>query len=169
MTLNLPLLYFVWTEEYCQTSPNKNKTPNLWHITSILVCCIFDYIYSWKNPLKKRLDWKIRYLGTTFSFIYKVRPKNMGHRITLFLENSDIILGVAKCDNFEFIFNHEMKWFNKPLECKVETLKTILWILCLFLRKSLSLWLKCLDVSIKLIQFHRLKFLIYQIYFPLNK
>ena len=41
MTLNLPLLYCVWTEEYCQTSPNKNKTPNLWHVTSILVCCIF--------------------------------------------------------------------------------------------------------------------------------
>ena len=41
MTLNLPLLYFVWTEEYCQTSLNKNKSPNLWHVTSILVCCIF--------------------------------------------------------------------------------------------------------------------------------
>ena len=41
MTLNLPLLYFVWTEEYCQTSPNKNKSANLWHVTSILVCCIF--------------------------------------------------------------------------------------------------------------------------------
>ena len=25
----------------CQTSPNKNKSPNLWHVTSILVCCIF--------------------------------------------------------------------------------------------------------------------------------
>ena len=25
MSLNLPSLYFVWTEEYCQTSPNKNK------------------------------------------------------------------------------------------------------------------------------------------------
>ena len=25
MTLNLPLLYFVWTEEYCQTSPNKKQ------------------------------------------------------------------------------------------------------------------------------------------------
>ena len=30
-----------WNEEYCQTSPNKNKSPNLWHVTSILVCCIF--------------------------------------------------------------------------------------------------------------------------------
>ena len=26
-----------WFVEYCQTSPNKNKSPNLWHITS----CIF--------------------------------------------------------------------------------------------------------------------------------
>ena len=43
MTLNLPLLYFVWNEEYCQTSPNKNKSPNLWHVLSILVCCIFVF------------------------------------------------------------------------------------------------------------------------------
>ena len=46
MTLNLPLLYFVWAEEYCQTSPNKNKSPNLWHVTSISVCCIFDSYFS---------------------------------------------------------------------------------------------------------------------------
>ena len=31
----------VWTEEYCQTSLSKNKTSKLWHVTSILVCCIF--------------------------------------------------------------------------------------------------------------------------------
>ena len=43
MTLNLSLSYFVCTEEYCQTSPNKNKWPNLWHVTSILVCCIFAF------------------------------------------------------------------------------------------------------------------------------
>ena len=41
MTLNLPSLYFFWLEEYGQTSPNKNQSPNLWHVTSILVCCIF--------------------------------------------------------------------------------------------------------------------------------
>ena len=32
---------FIILVEYCQTSPNKNKSPNLWHVTSILVCCIF--------------------------------------------------------------------------------------------------------------------------------
>ena len=42
MTLNLHLLYFVWTEEYYQNSPNRNKSRNLWHVTCILVCCIFD-------------------------------------------------------------------------------------------------------------------------------
>ena len=41
MNLNLPLLCWFWFVEYCQPSPNKNKSPNLWHITSILVCCIF--------------------------------------------------------------------------------------------------------------------------------
>ena len=41
MTLNLSLLYVLWLEENCQISPNKNKPPNLWHVTSILVWCIF--------------------------------------------------------------------------------------------------------------------------------
>ena len=48
MTLNLPLSYFVWTKEYCQTSRNKKKSPNLWHVTSILVCCIFGTKFSSK-------------------------------------------------------------------------------------------------------------------------
>ena len=43
ITLNLPLLYVLWLEMYCQISPNKNRLPNLWHVTSILVCCIFDF------------------------------------------------------------------------------------------------------------------------------
>ena len=33
-------------EEYYQTSPNKNKSPYLCHIISILVCCIFAYCCS---------------------------------------------------------------------------------------------------------------------------
>ena len=41
MTLNLPLLCWFWFVEYCPTSPNKNKSPKLWHVTSILVCWIF--------------------------------------------------------------------------------------------------------------------------------
>ena len=34
-------IIFFWIEEYCQTSPNKNKSPKIWRLTSILVCCIF--------------------------------------------------------------------------------------------------------------------------------
>ena len=45
MTLNLPLLYVLWLEEYCQINPNKNRSPNLWHVTSILVCCIFANVH----------------------------------------------------------------------------------------------------------------------------
>ena len=41
MTLILPLLYIFCLN--CQTSLNKNKSPNLWHISSILVCCIFAF------------------------------------------------------------------------------------------------------------------------------
>ena len=53
MTLNLPLSYWFWFVEYCQTSPNKNKSPNLWHVTSILVCCIFVqvFLYPWYKQL----------------------------------------------------------------------------------------------------------------------
>ena len=52
MTLNLPLSYVLWLEECCQIRQNKNKSPNLWHVTSILVCWIFVYLasslfYSW--------------------------------------------------------------------------------------------------------------------------
>ena len=38
MTLKLPFLYVSWLEEYCQISQNKNKSLDLWHRTSILVC-----------------------------------------------------------------------------------------------------------------------------------
>ena len=65
MTLNLPILYFVWTGEYCQTSPNKNKSPNLWHVTRILVCCIF----GWRN-------WKVRRSQNTLSSII-LKPEHL--------------------------------------------------------------------------------------------
>ena len=75
MTLNLPLLYFVWPEEYCQTSPNKNKSPNLWHVTSILVCCIFDcapilcnfwYLFIYLGHVQRSSFWKCSYFFSRF-------------------------------------------------------------------------------------------------------
>ena len=41
--MNLPLLYWFWFVKHCQTSPNKNKSQNIWQVTSSLVCCIFGY------------------------------------------------------------------------------------------------------------------------------
>jgi hypothetical protein len=58
MSLNLPLLYVVWLEEYFQISPNKNKSPNLWHVTSILVCCIFECALCQAKVGKVRFDWQ---------------------------------------------------------------------------------------------------------------
>ena len=54
MTLHLPLLYWFWFVEYCQTSPNKNKSPKLWHVTSILVCCIFGDSYLNNHKMKMK-------------------------------------------------------------------------------------------------------------------
>ena len=77
MTLNLPLLYFVWTEEYCQTSPNKNKSPNIWHVTSILVCCIFGCApwqfaseNFWKQESFFRTLWNIDELKVGGTWIW---------------------------------------------------------------------------------------------------
>ena len=54
MTLSLPLLYVLWLEEYYQTSPNKNKWPNLWHVTSILV---YNITQNCKQILKIRMPF----------------------------------------------------------------------------------------------------------------
>ena len=64
MTLNLPLLDWFWFVKYCQTSPNKNKSPNLWHVTSILVCCIFA----------KRYVLNLITVTSDFSGIYRCLP-----------------------------------------------------------------------------------------------
>ena len=72
MTLNLPLLYVLWLEEYCQTSPNKNKSPNLWHVTRILVCCIFGsarVLHALKIGRTKNLT--ILLLVPVFCFTHK--------------------------------------------------------------------------------------------------
>ena len=50
MTLNLPSLYFsdyksMARPAQIKTNSPKNQSPNLWHVTSILVCCIFASEY----------------------------------------------------------------------------------------------------------------------------
>ena len=100
MTLNLSLLYWFWFVEYCQTSPNKNKSPNLWQVTNILVWCIFVRHCALKAsrrgrnvkvdcqtlPLKCGAEWKTwpsvctKYWVVYFSIKYLIwysNPKEM--------------------------------------------------------------------------------------------
>ena len=58
MTLNLPLSYVLWLEEYCQISRNKNRLPNLWHVSSILVSCIFGNTKKCKWNPPSYISWK---------------------------------------------------------------------------------------------------------------
>ena len=46
-------IYFVIRRVLLQISPNKNKSPNLWHVASILVCCIFEQ--NWSFPVSALL------------------------------------------------------------------------------------------------------------------
>ena len=86
MTLNQPLLYFAWTEKYCQTSPNKNKSPNLWHITSILVGCILgrDIRFFWlfdNNSIGLKLRESLcRVKEIWCKVIYHLQKKNLRRR-----------------------------------------------------------------------------------------
>ena len=67
MTLNLPLLYWFWFVEYCQTSPNKKEITKLWtrnkHLTLLyfwLRIIILDHnsgfklFYFWQWSLSKK-------------------------------------------------------------------------------------------------------------------
>ena len=93
MTLNLPLLHWFWFVEYCRTSPNKNKSPNVWHITSVLVCCILGSIYScqigaWKNYIGEKYDANnnlriiIAFIIGCKSYFFNLKFKVRGHSQT---------------------------------------------------------------------------------------
>ena len=70
--IGIPLLYWFWFVEYYHTSPNKNRSLNLWHVTSILVCCIFAPAYKneWSVCLLKNYyswDFFFKKFSTPFS------------------------------------------------------------------------------------------------------
>ena len=128
MTLNLPLLYFVWTEEYCQTSPNKNKSPNIWHVTSILVCCIFGCApwqfaseNFWKQESFFRTLWNIDELKVGGTWIWPNFCYNSDlwtSTILLYRAVGDSRLGRAippdfgkhRCKTFSF----DRPWITNP-------------------------------------------------------
>ena len=66
MTLNLPLFYVLWLEEYCQISLNKNRLPNLWHVISILVSCVLAYTIKLFCP----------FASEVFGWLYILPQKN---------------------------------------------------------------------------------------------
>ena len=68
MNFNLPLLYLFWFVEYCQSSPPK-KSPNLWHITSILVCCIFGTYSRVPNKIGGNLIIFWMFFSPTSSYL----------------------------------------------------------------------------------------------------
>ena len=74
MTLNLPLLYVLWLEEYCWICPNKNRSPNLWHVTSILVYFIIalwaDYLLLSRGVSSNGIQWTSCPRSTTFLYFF---------------------------------------------------------------------------------------------------
>ena len=98
MTLNLPLLYVLWLEEYCQISPNKKRSPNLWHVTSIFVCCIFgcSRCNIWHKKRKIRLFWQ-DFFDHNFNFFLfqtfkRVERRHIFYEITLRIDFLAIFL-----------------------------------------------------------------------------
>ena len=94
MTLNLPLLYFVWLEEYCRPSPNKKKSPSLWHVTSILVCFIF--CSSKQAPVFLRREQVTANVVTPTHWRIYPRRQHGG----LLLMNQDVISSFPRLSNF---------------------------------------------------------------------
>ena len=94
MTLNILLLYFVWTEEYCQNNPNKNKSPNLWHVTSISVCCIFvcTPLPFWTNIISLGSKWFQRTLLLKIIWHYRLQRMNGLYNHNFYLPKAKLIV-----------------------------------------------------------------------------
>ena len=131
MTLNLPLLYFVWTEESWKTSPNENEWRNLWQVTSILVCCIFHegdaYISYILDVLFSFFQQVLAYFisGTFHNSWSAVERK--------FFSYSSLPFYLTK---FNFIFHFTLKkmkkwnsWQNLYFWCKIKEFPLTKWIL----------------------------------------
>ena len=121
MTLNLPLLYVLWLEEYYQISPSKNRSPNLWHVTSILVCCIFAYNsgnwptmdFNLFSYLNYRESWK-----QSNSNIIGVSNKKKSI-IKDVHQKYHILIQVYFSEGFNWCLTRKCLWNWKILICKI--------------------------------------------------
>ena len=104
------LLYVLWLEEYCQINPNKKKMPNLWHVTSILVCCIFAYILHspekgrfWANtgnPKKVRFKLQVNIVITCVLINFLVQNVNIFLFMKILSKNFSKLVYFMKIEDF---------------------------------------------------------------------
>ena len=138
MTLNLPLLYFVWTEEYCQTSPNKHKSPNLWHVTSIFVCCIFAFIlkrYTFKEIFFLSVYCYASYLIYTSLIFYWV-PNSIATIMTI---DQPTIARVSKyCPKILMPLTSYINVYRKVASSSLSWLVAHFWVVRLFMKGKLD-------------------------------
>ena len=142
MILNLPLLYVLWLEEYCQISPNKNKSPNLWHVTSILVCCIFVHRHPGQFVVPKMLGcfgffW-LHFVATcdrlqVLKFCNKTCFFSDAHRSDDFLKRQMFLLSHSKS---AFLRVHSV-WHTRD---------SLIYFLCVNV-KVLNYWFYCTVIT----------------------
>ena len=110
MTLNLPFIYVLWLEEYCQISPNKNRSPNLWHVTSLLYFCLelneeILLKYSWMKYIFDRgmlLNKLNSILGLRWCFYQRKLSSKDGFRLDNLLTCMELfLLGFWLCQKNE--------------------------------------------------------------------
>ena len=87
-----PLLYWFWLVEYCQNSPNRNKSQN------ILVCCIFGYsaslvsitllsstyLETWKKNQYSATEVQ-KYIKHEKMFSYPLTKRNSGCNLHIYI------------------------------------------------------------------------------------
>ena len=117
---------------HCHCS-NKNKSPNLWHVTSILVCCIFGQpslpdscpldigVLLHKQVTQvwvKRLLWAVVAPAHSNFFRFWANILNLRIRLSKFFGPSWLISFSVWCFFFIAIINpmvmrmHENRWFE---------------------------------------------------------
>ena len=101
---------------YGQTSSNKKQSPNLWHVTSILVCCIF----AWLNDAIQMAPHKGKFGLRFVSFLH------LEFRSTNSLLHTDYLFAISFSDSDRIILEPLHKF----------------WIFCSYMLPFEALWRK---------------------------
>ena len=119
MTLNLPLLYFVWTEEYCQTNPNKKqiakpltRNKHLSLLYFCLGCCYFSSVSHFKRVILRFTS----YYHSNCYFEWSVSSDYSGpFSVPNQQKNISFYVQLYKCekDRIFFRISKAWKWFTR--------------------------------------------------------